>query len=87
MESERNNPFEKRTLPERKNPLTSKENIQPKHAQYSSARIRPEDLTFFKNYAFINNMTIVEAISKATELLRTSDQDTVETIKKLRLRE
>lgn len=82
-----NRPFEKKTLPARQNPLTSRDNVKARNAEYSTARIRPDDLKYLKNYAFLNNMTIVDAVTKATDLLKSHDEDTYNAVNKLQIKE
>ncbi|MFJ7729989.1 hypothetical protein ACIQXV_28300 [Neobacillus sp. NPDC097160] len=52
---------------EKEIPYTSKQTFP--HEKYKTVRIKPDDFKLLREYAFINEMTMVDAISKALKLL------------------
>lgn len=49
-------------------PFTSKKTFP--HEKYQTIRIRPDDFRTLKEYAFFNDMTMVDVISLAIESLK-----------------
>lgn len=68
------NPFDNvfETNSEKKGSSYTQKEVFP-HTKYKSARVKPEDAQFFKEYAVARDMTIIEAISLARELLEKHD--------------
>lgn len=71
MTKNKKNPFDqslKNTAEKKEIPFTSKETFP--HEKYKTVRIKPEDFKKLKEYAFYNDMTMVDAISIAIKSLK-----------------
>jgi hypothetical protein len=61
-------------VPKKKNPhLNTKQEKFP-HEKYQTVRIRPDDFKKLKEYAFFNDMTMVDAISIAIKALKEKEK-------------
>lgn len=62
--------FEKNTLPERSNPLTDINSIANQNKRYKSVRVHKEDFRYLKEYAFYNEIGIIDVVALGVRLLK-----------------